>query len=69
MLEKIQDSNNAKCRATRQLEMLHIMLTYPEAYNYLSFVDIPIIPFEPGAGNRNNNNVEDSVNYCTGIHG
>ena len=45
------------------------MLTYPEAYNYLSFVDIPIIPFEPGAGNRNNNNVEDSVNYCTGIHG
>ena len=44
--ENRKDSNHAKCGTIIQMEILHVMLKYPEVYTGLNYVAVPTIPFE-----------------------
>ena len=50
MRENRKDNNHAKGRAISQMEMLYVMLKYPEVHTDLNFVAIPTMSFELRAG-------------------
>lgn len=62
--EKSRDNSHMQGRAISQMEMLHVMLKYPEVYSNLNFIQISTMPLELRAGievNNKNDNVEDGA--------
>jgi hypothetical protein len=48
--ESKRGSNHPQGRAVSQMEMLHMMLKYPEVYTDLNFVSVPTLPLELRSG-------------------
>ena len=62
--ETKRENKRVQGRAISQMEMLHMMLKYPEVFTDLNFVAIPTMPLELRAGidiDTKNDNIEDGA--------